>query len=233
MLRATTVTLTLLAALPPALAQTAATHHTTATHRTAISARAAANPADNPPGVPHITAAPKPLYTLRYVDIVIGTGPIAQPQKFYTVKYTGWLTDGTKFDSSYDHPGGEPITFAYGAHRVIPGWDTGFEGMRVGGKRRLYIPYQLAYGEAGREGAIPPRADLIFDLELVSFSDNPPAPAAPPQSQPQSQQPSAPQSRNSSETGAEPPQKTAEPQRNLPPSAPPESPAPQPSANPN
>ena len=100
-----------------------------------------------------------------------GTGELVPPQKFYTVRYTGWLTDGTKFDSSYDHPGQEPITFFDGAHRVIPGWDTGFTGMRVGGKRRLYIPYQLAYGESGREGAIPPKADLIFDIELVSFSD--------------------------------------------------------------
>ncbi|MGH9596666.1 MAG: FKBP-type peptidyl-prolyl cis-trans isomerase, partial [Edaphobacter sp.] len=99
---------------------------------------------------------------------------------WYTVRYTGWLTDGTKFDSSYDHPGGEPITFPQGAHRVIPGWDTGFQGMHIGGKRRLFIPYQLAYGEAGRPPHIPAKSDLIFDIELVSVSDNPPAPPTPP-----------------------------------------------------
>ncbi|PMY18315.1 peptidylprolyl isomerase, partial [Pseudomonas sp. FW305-3-2-15-A-R2A1] len=84
------------------------------------------------------------LYALRYIDIEVGTGPLAETRKFYTVHYTGWLTDGTKFDSSHDHPGGEPIVFPYGGRRVIPGWDTGFEGMHIGGKRRLYIPYQLA-----------------------------------------------------------------------------------------
>ena len=172
----------LLFATLPLAAQTTTHKATTAAHHTAATttSTAAANKADNPPGVPPVSTPPKTLYTLRYVDVVTGTGALAAPNKFYTVKYTGWLTDGTKFDSSYDHPGQEPITFPYGAHRVIPGWDTGFSGMRVGGKRRLYIPYQLAYGEAGREGAIPPKADLIFDIELVNFSDAPPAPVAAP-----------------------------------------------------
>ncbi len=101
--------------------------------------------------------------------------PPAEPRKFYTVRYTGWLPDGTKFDSSYDHPGGEPITFPYGAHRVIIGWDTGFEGMRIGGKRRLFVPYQLAYGEMGRPPQIPAKSNLIFDVELVALSDAPPS----------------------------------------------------------
>ena len=140
----------------------------------------AANPADNPPDVPSVTGSPKPLYALRYVDIAVGNGPVAVPEKYYTVRYTGWTTDGKKFDSSDDHPGKEPITFPYGAHRVIYGWDTGFEGMHVGGKRRLYIPYQLAYGESGRPPVIPAKADLIFDLELVGMSDTPPAPPPPP-----------------------------------------------------
>lgn len=166
-----------------ATAQTS-THSTSASHRTPAKAAAKStlpvvSAADNPPGVPPVHVPAKTLYALRYVDITTGTGALAPPQKFYTVRYTGWLTDGTKFDSSYDHPGQEPITFFDGAHRVIPGWDTGFTGMRVGGKRRLYIPYQLAYGEAGREGAIPPKADLIFDIELVSFADTPAPPAAP------------------------------------------------------
>ena len=76
--------------------------------------------------------------SLGYVDTEIGTGPLAQPHKWYTVHYTGYLMNGTKFDSSVDR--GEPISFPYGAHRVIEGWDTGFEGMHVGGKRRLKHP---------------------------------------------------------------------------------------------
>ena len=154
---------------------------TTATHRatttTAAAAKPAAppaNPADNPPGVPKVEGTPKPLYALRYIDTVIGTGPLAESRKYYTVHYTGWLTDGTKFDSSVDR--GTPITFPYGARQVIPGWDTGFEGMHVGGKRRLFIPYQLAYGESGRPPVIPAKADLIFDIELVDQSDTPPQP---------------------------------------------------------
>jgi len=120
----------------------------------------------------------KTTYSLDYVDTVIGTGPLAQTGKFYTVHYTGYLTDGTKFDSSLDR--GEPITFPNGQHRVIPGWDTGFEGMHVGGKRRLYIPYQLAYGEAGRPPVIPAKAELVFDVEFIAQGDEMPKPKAPP-----------------------------------------------------
>ncbi len=193
-------TLCLLAALTTAAsAQTtpppAPKKATTATHRSATAkpaVKAAApvvaapvasstsnsNSKDTPPGVPRVEGVAKPLYALRYIDTVIGTGPIAVPRKYYTVHYTGWTTDGTKFDSSVDR--GEPITFPYGARQVIPGWDTGFEDMHVGGKRRLYIPYQLAYGEAGRPPVIPAKADLIFDIELVGMSDTPPAPPATP-----------------------------------------------------
>lgn len=152
---------------------------TTAKSTSATPAVPPAKPADNPPNVPKVVGTPKSLFVLRYVDVQIGTGELAKPQQYYTVHYTGWLTDGTKFDSSYDHPGGEPIVFPYGTRRVIAGWDTGFEGMHVGGKRRLYIPYQLAYGELGRS-PIPPKADLIFDVELVAQSDTPPQPKAPP-----------------------------------------------------
>ncbi|MBS1798506.1 MAG: FKBP-type peptidyl-prolyl cis-trans isomerase [Acidobacteria bacterium] len=168
-----------------AAAQTTSTvpRRTTARHTTATKTAApAANPADNPPNVPKVAGTPQNLYALRYIDTEVGAGPLAESRKFYTVHYTGWLTDGTKFDSSHDHPGGEPIVFPYGARRVIPGWDTGFEGMHVGGKRRLFIPYQLAYGESGRPPVIPAKADLIFDIELVAQSDTPPqskpAPAA-------------------------------------------------------
>lgn len=177
-------------------------------HRSSTAARSAAakkataaaattstqNPADNPPNIPKVEGTPKPLYALRYIDIEIGTGPVAEAQKFYTVHYTGWFTDGTKFDSSHDHPGGEPIVFPYGGHRVIAGWDTGFQGMHVGGKRRLYIPYQLAYGETGRPPVIPAKADLIFDVELVAQSDTPPEPAAAPAAPPKPAAPPTPPS---------------------------------------
>ncbi|MBS1820887.1 MAG: FKBP-type peptidyl-prolyl cis-trans isomerase [Acidobacteria bacterium] len=171
---------TVLLAATAAAQTTSTTPRRTTPHRaTAVkpkAAPAAANPADNPPNVPKVEGTPKNLYALRYIDTEPGTGPLAESHKFYTVHYTGWLTDGTKFDSSHDHPGGEPIVFPYGARRVIPGWDTGFEGMHVGGKRRLYIPYQLAYGESGRPPVIPAKADLIFDIELVAQSDTPPEP---------------------------------------------------------
>jgi peptidylprolyl isomerase len=120
---------------------------------------------------------PKTLYALRYVDLVVGTGEPAVPRKWYTVNYTGWLTNGTKFDSSVDR--NQPFTFPYGAHRVITGWDTGFEGMRGGGKRRLIVPYELAYGEVANE-KIPAKSTLIFDVELLGMSDTPPGPPAPP-----------------------------------------------------
>ncbi len=159
------------------------THHRTATPAKAKAATPAPVAAAAPaaiPNIPSVTGVPQTLYTLKYIDTLVGTGPLAEPQKWYAVRYTGWTTEGTKFDSSYDHPGGEPITFPYGAQRVIIGWDTGFEGMHVGGKRRLFIPYQLAYGATGRAPVIPAKADLIFDVELVGMSDTPPTPPTPP-----------------------------------------------------
>ena len=114
---------------------------------------------------PVISGTPVELAALRYIDITPGTGAPAAAGKRYTVHYTGWLKDGTKFDSSVDR--NEPLDFVQGRRQVISGWDMGFEGMKVGGKRRLLIPYQMAYGEAGT-GPIPPKADLIFDVELLS-----------------------------------------------------------------
>ncbi len=180
----------LLFALPMA-AQTAARPpvHRATTARTAAKkpASACAATADFPaldPKIPAIPGCPKPLYALRYVDTLVGTGPLAEPRKWYTVAYTGYLTDGTVFDSSIgtgkDGQPKEPITFPAGFHQVIAGWDTGFEGMHVGGKRRLYIPYQLAYGETGRPPVIPPKSPLVFDIELIGISDTPPKPKAPP-----------------------------------------------------
>ena len=111
-------------------------------------------------------------FSLDYVDTKIGAGAPVEPHKCLSVQYTGYLTDGTKFDSSRDR--NQPIEFLYGGRRVIQGWDTGFEGMHMGGERRLFIPWELAYGENGR-GPIPPKAELIFDVEAVSQSDPKPA----------------------------------------------------------
>src|SRR5260370_39798708 len=112
---------------------------------------------------------------MHYAEIASGSGVVAAPAKQYTVHYTGWLRDGTKFDSSVDRK--VQFKFVQGSRQVISGCELGFEGMRVGGKRRLFIPYQLAYGELGR-GSIPAKAELIFDVELLDVSDVPAAPAA-------------------------------------------------------
>lgn len=101
---------------------------------------------------------------LKYWDLKTGTGPAAASGDIVVVQYTGWLTDGTKFDSSYDH--GQPLRFWLGKGNVIAGWDQGVVGMKVGGKRQLHIPARLGYGAKGA-GPIPPNADLIFDVELL------------------------------------------------------------------
>ena len=131
--------------------------------------------------LPKVVGLPHTLYSLKYVDIKIGTGELPPPMRYYTVNYTGYLPDGTKFDSTIDpaFKHATPFTFPYGGHRVITGWDTGFEGMRVGGKRRLMVPYQLGYGLAGSPPKIPAKTNLVFDVELVSFSEKPPAPPVP------------------------------------------------------
>ena len=134
-----------------------------------------------------------------YIDTKVGTGPLAEPGKFYSIQYTGYLTDGTKFDSSLDR--GEPIVIHYGQHQVIPGWDTGFGGMHVGGKRRLFIPYQLAYG-AQQHGPIPPKSMLIFDVELVAQNDRQPEPK--PQPKPATAAPTAPAQPNAGQPATAP-----------------------------
>ncbi len=128
-----------------------------------------------PPTIPAVKGDKRALYALEYIDVVKGTGQAVGPRQCVYAHYTGWLLDGTKFDSSRDTTANgtprEPISFPIGYRRVILGWDSGFEGMHVGGHRRLLIPYHLAYGENGRPPVIPERAPLIFDVELMAVAD--------------------------------------------------------------
>ena len=184
--------------------KTTAAKPATATHTATASA------IKLPPGVPPARGILKTAFSLKYQDIKIGTGAAAEPNKLYKVHYKGWrAADGVKFDSSYDHPGlplkdkdgkpvlgedgkpklGEPqpLQFAQGmggGRGPFPGFDQGFEGMKVGGKRRLFIPYQLAYGNHAMPDrpdhpGIPAKSDLIFDVELVDVSEMPAQPQRP------------------------------------------------------
>jgi peptidylprolyl isomerase len=198
--------LVLLAAAVLAGAQTAP--------KPASAAKPAAKPAVTttssalPKGIPPVRGMVKTAFALRYQDIKLGTGADAESNKIYHVLYTGYLAaDGHKFDSSDDHRqplkdkdgkpvlddqgkpklgDADPLLFPQGFGRVIPGFDQGFTGMKIHGKRRLFIPWQLAYGAKGRPGpdaahpGIPPKADLIFDIELVDVTDMPQAPQRPP-----------------------------------------------------
>jgi peptidylprolyl isomerase len=160
------------------------------------------------PGIPPVKTPKNTLFSLRYQEIEVGKGTVAETNKMYKVLYTGWLaSDGYKFDSSDDHrpplkdkegkpvmgddgkpklDAAQPMPFPQGMGRVIPGFDQGFEGMKIGGKRRIFIPWQLAYGAKGRPGpdaahpGIPEKADLIFDVELVDVTELPMPPNHPP-----------------------------------------------------
>jgi FKBP-type peptidyl-prolyl cis-trans isomerase len=124
------------------------------------------NPQGGPPPI-----ATEPMMTpsgLQFIDIIVGDGPEARSGQKVTVHYTGWLKNGTKFDSSVDR--GQPFVFGLGQGQVIKGWDLGVAGMKVGGKRRLIIPADLGYGARGAAGVIPPNAQLIFDVELLGVN---------------------------------------------------------------
>ena len=101
-------------------------------------------------------------------DLVEGSGATATAGQHVTVHYTGWLTDGTKFDSSKDR--NDPFDFPLGARHVIAGWDEGVQGMKIGGTRKLTIPPQLGYGARGAGGVIPPNATLVFEVELLEIN---------------------------------------------------------------
>jgi FKBP-type peptidyl-prolyl cis-trans isomerase len=126
---------------------------------------------------PEVTTPAEPIVApqVTITDIKIGNGAEAVEGNKIAVHYTGWLYDanakkyhGKKFDSSYDRA--KPITLTLGEHRVIAGWEQGLTGMKVGGKRTLIIPGELAYGARGAAGIIPPNAVLVFDVELMAVN---------------------------------------------------------------
>jgi len=116
-------------------------------------------------GGPEITTASG----LKYSDLVVGTGATPQKGQTVMVHYTGTLVNGKKFDSSFDHPGKQPLEFELGTPNIIEGWNEGIANMKVGGKRKLTIPPSLAYKAFGKPPDIPPNATLIFEVELVGI----------------------------------------------------------------
>ncbi len=183
-MRTTTPALMLAALLATAGCQETGTGGATHATSTGTASTGAATPAPEAPRSPENTGVSDLMITdktmeiavpgggmatLKYMDIKVGDGSIAAAGKVALVHYTGWLTDGTKFDSSLDR--NQPYRFRIGDEppAVIAGWDRGVRGMRVGGKRKLVIPAELGYGARGAGGVIPPNATLVFDVELLGI----------------------------------------------------------------
>ena len=117
------------------------------------------------PGLPGTGKVHKLASGLQYDDLVVGSGKMAEAGMNVSIHYTGYLLDGSKFDSSLDR--GEPLKFQVASGQMIQGFDEGVRGMRIGGKRKIQVPWSMAYGESGRPPLIPPKSDLVFDLELL------------------------------------------------------------------
>jgi FKBP-type peptidyl-prolyl cis-trans isomerase FkpA len=132
----------------------------------ALSAYAASLPQEDKPSPPEPGKEVVTRSGLKYVDLKVGAGDAAHPAQVVDVHYTGWLTDGTKFESSRD--ANQPLTFRVGAGDVLKGWDEGVIGMKVGGKRRLVLPPELGYGKQGAGSVVPPNATLVFEFELLA-----------------------------------------------------------------
>ena len=126
-----------------------------------------------PSGIPPVTGERRAAAGVEYIDVVEGRGDAIRSEQCAYVHYTGWLENGRQFDASRDslvNPAqAPPLAVPLGAKSVIAGWDAGIPGMRVGGIRRLFVPFRLGYGEAGAPPNIPRRANLIFDVELVAI----------------------------------------------------------------
>jgi FKBP-type peptidyl-prolyl cis-trans isomerase len=151
--------------IPFALILFAAVSVNTSNVITVAQADEAAAPADSKPDFVKDKAKLDKTTKLQKIDKKKGKGAEAKSGQKVTVHYTGWLTDGTKFDSSKDR--NQPFPFDLGAGHVIKGWDEGVAGMKVGGQRRLIIPADMGYGERGAPPAIPPNSVLVFDVELL------------------------------------------------------------------
>lgn len=140
----------------------------------ACSSQSAQTPAAPEPAstIPPVAGEPRNLNGIRVIDIAAGTGDVAARGRCLYSHYTGWLATGQKVESSLDaQPNGrpgEPVAFPLGRGMVMAGWEVGFAGMRVGGRRRLFVPYSMAYGDKGNPPLIPSRAAMVFDVELVA-----------------------------------------------------------------